>query len=34
MAKIQGIDISYWQGNINFKEVAAVRTLKLIFQKQ
>lgn len=23
MAKIQGIDISYWQGNINFKEVAA-----------
>lgn len=23
MAKIEGIDISYWQGNINFKEVAA-----------
>ena len=22
MAKIKGIDVSYWQGNINFKKVA------------
>jgi len=23
MAKIKGMDISYWQGNIDFKKVAA-----------